>query len=358
MHLDWIDRYKGLLIILVVMGHVIGGAYHITQESAQPFLHYAYLTIYAFHMPAFFFIAGITWRIKEGGSFGFFVAKKAKRLLLPYVIFGLLSTVVYCLMIDNVQSTLQAAQTTSYYQGKFAGRWMDCLLGLLHAGGYPNGEGFRMNYVLWFLPCMFTTEVAYYGVAKVWNVAKIRIVLVIGCIVLAIVLPRLDFSLPFGATKAPYCLLFMMMGSAWGKRDWPISDMSAVARFFILSAGVAVFAAVVWALPDPWIQYERWLWRLAFMALATVGCVLFAEIAKALKGRWLAACGLTSMGIMLMHKFLVVGLELKVGVLRRLIGSGLTGAIIGCLIVGTVSTAICYVLTRTLQKKARWALGG
>lgn len=358
MHLDWIDRYKGLLIILVVMGHVVGGARHITQESVREFLQYAYLTIYSFHMPAFFFVAGFLWRIKEGETFGFFVTKKAKRLLVPYVIFGLLSTVVYCLMIGNVQSTLQDVQTTSYYQGKFAGRWLDCLLGLLHAGGYPNGEGFRMNSVLWFLPCMFTTEVIYYVAETMRKVGRIRWLFLTGCVVLAIAFPRIGLDSPWGVARAPHYLLFMMLGSAWGKWGVTISNMRVGMRIFTLLAWMVGYVAVVWALPDPWIQVDSWSWRVVYMALAAVGCILFAEVAKALKGRWLVACGLTSMGIMLMHKFLVVGLELKVGVLRRLIASGLTGAIIGCLIIGAISTAVCYVLTRIIQKKARWVFGG
>lgn len=358
MHLDWIDRYKGLLIIFVVMGHVIGGAYHIAQESAQPLLHYAFLTIYYFHMPAFFFVAGVTWRIKEGEPIGFFIMKKAKRLLVPYVIFGLLSTVLYCLTVGEIQSTLQGAQTTSYYQGRFAGRWIDCLLGLLHGGGWPNGEGLRMNSVLWFLPCMFTAEVLYYVVEKMGWIARGKHAFVIGCVVLTIVLPRIGFALPWGLSQAPYYLLFLMLGTEWRKSGWTISDMCMGMRIAILAAGMVGYVAVVYALPNPWIQVEHWPWKVVYMALAAFGCVLFAEVSKALKGPWLAACGMASMGIMLMHKFLVVGLELKVGVMRRFIASGLVGAIIGCLVVGAASTLVCYVLTRVIQRKAKWVLGG
>lgn len=357
MHLDWIDRYKGFLIILVVMGHVVGGAYHIAQEVAQPFLHYAYLTIYAFHMPAFFFVAGITWRIKDGETFGAFVVKKAKRLLVPYAIFGLASTVVYCLMVADVQTTLQGAQTTNYYQDKFAGRWLECLIGLLHAGGYPNGEGFRMNSVLWFLPCMFTTEVIYYVIEKSRWLGRFGFAVVILCVALAIGLPRIGLESPWGVACAPHYLLFMMLGRVWGKGEWTISGMRMGMRSAALLAGSMAFATVVWALPNPWIQVEQWPWRVVYMALAAIGCVLFAEIAKVLEGRWLAACGMASMGIMLMHKFFVVGFELKVGPFRRLIGSGLSGAIVGCLIIGAVSTAVCYVLTRIIQKNSKWMLG-
>ena len=158
MHLDWIDRYKGFLIVLVVLGHVVGGAVHLTQGLSQHILNSIYLVVYTFHMPAFFYIAGATWKQRDENLMSF-VQRKARRLLVPYMVFGILSSMIYCLTIGNVHSTLHGIQTTSYYSGKFSGGWMTCLLGLLHGGGYPNGEGFRMNSVLWFLPCLFSTEV-------------------------------------------------------------------------------------------------------------------------------------------------------------------------------------------------------
>lgn len=353
MHLDWIDRYKGLLIILVVMGHVLGGAVRLTQGLSQSVLNNLFLVIYEFHMPAFFYVAGLTWRTRGDEHFGAFVIRKANRLLVPYVVFGVLSTIAYCLLIGDVQATLQNVVTTNYYQGKFAGRWGTCVLGLLHAGGYPNGEGFRMNSVLWFLPCLFTTEVIYRGLKSLIELKGWKLLTVV-CVCVALSVWKLPM-LPWGLRKAPYYLLFVMLGDLWGKR---VLDKCRGACLSVgwLAAGVTGYVVVVLALPDPGLMC-RWYWRLVDMALAAVGCVLFAEVARAWNGRWLAACGVASMGIMLIHKFLVVILEIKVGVVRTFLNDGLIAALVGCAVLTFVITAISYVVSKLLQRKASWSLG-
>ena len=70
--LEWLDFGKamGILVVLAVHAGCSLGA----------------LTYYGgmFYMPIFFFAAGYTFRRKEGESYGAFLWKKAKRLLIPY----------------------------------------------------------------------------------------------------------------------------------------------------------------------------------------------------------------------------------------------------------------------------------
>lgn len=86
----WVDRTKGIGILLVVLGHSILGLYpsNLSQESS--FLYHVYLTIYSFHMPLFFFLSGLfsfKWSKQE-----FFPAmyKKVKSLVKPYVVWSIL----------------------------------------------------------------------------------------------------------------------------------------------------------------------------------------------------------------------------------------------------------------------------
>ena len=57
----WIDQWKGLLILLVVVGHVVGGWAHLATEPALSFFEGIYRVIYLSHMPAFFAVAGCCW---------------------------------------------------------------------------------------------------------------------------------------------------------------------------------------------------------------------------------------------------------------------------------------------------------
>lgn len=353
MRIDWVDRYKGLLIILVVMGHVVGGAVHLTSGTSQTFLHRVYLVIYSFHMPAFFFLAGMMARAKEGESLGEYARKKARRLLVPYLVFGIASTIVFCLMAGSANASIRAAETTSYYQNIGAGTWKTCLIGLLHGGGWPQGEGFRMNTVLWFLPCMFSTMV-------VWRIVqglRFKVFGMVAGAVAAVVVPRMWPELPWGFSKVPGYLLFVMMGEWWGKRGVEIFDKRVGTRFPTLALGVIGYVAGVCLLPDPWVAKVNVGWAIVFWLVAVVGCVLSMEIAKVLKGRWLAACGVASMGIMLMHKFPVLFLELKVPMVRQMVGAGIVGALVGSVLLVAVVTGICYSLTWMVKRWAPWALG-
>ncbi len=71
--LDYLDRAKGLLIILVVIGHI--------WQSGPVFN-----IIYAFHMPAFFLISGILFHHTKASSrpFGAFLRSRLYSFGIPF----------------------------------------------------------------------------------------------------------------------------------------------------------------------------------------------------------------------------------------------------------------------------------
>ena len=71
-----IDFLKGILIILVVIGHSISG------ELRETFSRYL---IYGFHMPLFIFVGGIlfSYDLSKKGQLKKTVSKLVKRLLIP-----------------------------------------------------------------------------------------------------------------------------------------------------------------------------------------------------------------------------------------------------------------------------------
>ena len=58
----WADSLKGILILLVVLGHSIQGVYGENVDSCL-----LWNVIYSFHMPAFFAISGFFVRPAWGG---------------------------------------------------------------------------------------------------------------------------------------------------------------------------------------------------------------------------------------------------------------------------------------------------
>ena len=73
--IEWIDIAKGLAIMVVVIGHTV------------PFESFARNVIFSFHMPLFFILSGMTFRIAENRKeFLNRLKKDSKRLLFPLFI--------------------------------------------------------------------------------------------------------------------------------------------------------------------------------------------------------------------------------------------------------------------------------
>lgn len=84
--IDYIDNVKGILILLVVLGHCIEGEAYLKT------------VIYSFHMPAFFIISGILLNYSSavGKNFGAFLLSRIRQLLIPYILFEFLGYLVQC----------------------------------------------------------------------------------------------------------------------------------------------------------------------------------------------------------------------------------------------------------------------
>ena len=88
---QFLDAARGLAIILVVIGHLVGRGW------PQGNYWYSYLNdvIYGFHMPLFMVLTGMSFalslpRFSSWPQVAAFSAKRTERLLVPYVAFGVL----------------------------------------------------------------------------------------------------------------------------------------------------------------------------------------------------------------------------------------------------------------------------
>lgn len=84
----WVDAAKGIGIVLVVIGHALGGLIDAGITPAPDWFRPAMLVIYAFHMQLFFFLSGLFLpRRLEAGPRG--IAQRAVTgLVWPYVLWG------------------------------------------------------------------------------------------------------------------------------------------------------------------------------------------------------------------------------------------------------------------------------
>jgi fucose 4-O-acetylase-like acetyltransferase len=91
---NMVDIVKGIAIILVAYGHTAQGMVHRGwwDSSGAAFSH---TFIYSFHMPAFFFVAGlfVLGSIAKRGN-KLFAVEKLKTILYPYVLFAIIGVVL------------------------------------------------------------------------------------------------------------------------------------------------------------------------------------------------------------------------------------------------------------------------
>jgi fucose 4-O-acetylase-like acetyltransferase len=135
---SWVDQLKGFGIILVVYGHNL--------PIIEPY-------IYSFHMPLFFFLAGL-FHPKEI-SFKT-VLKRGKQILIPYFVWSLLLFIFWFIIGRNYgDSATMNLSVIKNFIGVF----------------YAQGQHEYMNWGLpmWFLPAIFFSFLFFGFVRKIKN---------------------------------------------------------------------------------------------------------------------------------------------------------------------------------------------
>ena len=346
---SWIDSWKGLLIFLVVLGHVVGMMSHFSDGGAREAFLYAYRFIYFFHMPAFFVLVGVLMGSKvetDEDLSGAFVARKFKRLMIPYFFWGVVSVLIF---LATLALSSGACRGDAYYRAiKLDFPWWQPFLSLLHAGFWPNGEGFRCNSVLWFLPCMFLVLLARKMLQglKVQSSGK-TILLLLVCLALGGVLRLFVGSLPWCLDRVPRFLAFVLLGELVVRWRRPICNGGRIAG---LLAGWTVFAAGVMVFPDFKAAYVSWTWYFAEAGMAALGCVLSMGVARLVDCRLLASLGAASLGIMLTHKFPVVAFQTVIGKCGQLTVASAAVGLLVALGLAVLVTALAWGVTRVMPR--------
>lgn len=139
--MDWLDLAKGVGIILIMIGHAF---------SIIPKNHLFRIIIYGFHVPLFFFLAGITFKKKSGLSFEQLLKGLLKNLMIPYIS----CTLLICLF--NVFWT------------RFDGGM---------APFFNNINAFFIQIrtsALWFIPVLFISEIICWMIFQFFNTRFLR----------------------------------------------------------------------------------------------------------------------------------------------------------------------------------------
>lgn len=109
--IEWIDSTRGIAILLVVVGHVVGGyTGNYGLPEYQRIIDIVVDAIYTFHMPLFFMISGYVFGLKKYNwsmdNYVAYINKKAKTLLIPYFLFSTLQILIKLPLQGKIASVL------------------------------------------------------------------------------------------------------------------------------------------------------------------------------------------------------------------------------------------------------------
>lgn len=219
---DYLDIAKGIGILLVVWAHImLNGISH--------------KIIYAFHMPLFFLISGMLFRRDKYKSFFDFLRKRAKRLLMPFVIYSIVTWIIWA-----VFRFVRNDDVVSYW---------DPLLQTIIAKG--SGAYMVHNSALWFIPCLFVTEIIYFAFCN-FNYL-VRIIISVCCASLSFILGHYFeddwwFLLPWNFDAALIALLFYCLGNIFSAKfpNWHIIEYSRTHIKIMICLFAALSIGLYW----------------------------------------------------------------------------------------------------------------
>lgn len=218
--IHWLDTAKAIGIYLVILGHL-----SLPRNVMD--------VIYSFHMPLFFFLSGITFRNRD--SFGSFLKKKARSLLIPYVFFSAVIFAFWFFVGRRFGADTDQA-------GDAASALLQILYGI-NSSSYVTP--------LWFLTTLFVIEMALFLLLK--QKRKILIVLEVSLLWIlgetyyqlnqAGAVPRLFWNLDLGASY----LFFITMGYLFSEKFRALAmEVPVPKKCILLVPALALFACSFW----------------------------------------------------------------------------------------------------------------
>jgi fucose 4-O-acetylase-like acetyltransferase len=267
--LDWVDTARGIGIILVVYGHALRG--HVTSGAFEPGWHANVqdAVIYSFHMPLFFFLAGLFVRRSLTKGAGVFLREKAVTLVYPYFLWSVVSVALAVLAAGAVNSP----------------KSIDAILTL---GTVPV-------YQYWFLYALILCQFLALLSQADWRITAVL------CVLSAVGFGTGGFGM---LTIAISFYVYFGAGILIGPYLHGLQHRGGAVTF------AALFSIVAFALT--YMDEALWPDRMLVVARAVLGIVATVSVAMlcAPWSRWLALLGTASMAIYVLHTIFSAGLRM------------------------------------------------
>lgn len=328
----YIDISKGILIICVLLGHIAGIGKEFGGIDNNYFEYTGYLlsTFYVpFYMQAFFFVTGYTSNFNK--PFKFFLKQNIKRLLIPYICFGI----------------IYAVFNKVFFSKEFL---------------FTTIDGERVLFIIeyyWFLSTMFIARLLFWGLNKLNH----SILIVLSCLILFTVSACICTHYQnlvgtshwhnwFHYRNALMMLIFMAFGHCFKKNVFQFNAIELWGTIIYLM--LFLFTAILGhQLPNNGHGTESTFNEMPLhLFCATTGTLMVFFISKLLfsKGNsFLETMGRNSLTVYTIHYLILETLTFALGLLWQPIG--ILNGFLFYLIIATLSMPCCYYIALFFKKK-------
>ena len=302
--IEWINILRGFAIFLIVFGHAIGYSNGLKEVSR-------YLS--SFYVPLFFLISGYLFNEKKEEKMSTYIKRKAKRILIPYFVFAILSLIPYYLFGGEIQENLNSKNSIS-----------NNILGSICTVFYGSGHGntLSQNSPLWFLPCYFIVVViAKFAYDKTKNFKYKSAVLALFFLIIGgIVYKYFNIAYPFGFETALVMLYFYFLGHQLKQINVSSNKVRFALGIIMLAIGfiIHLFNGRISCMNNDY--KDSYIIFITSATLTTIGyCYLFSLIKKC---SVLSYIGKHTIPILVLHKMPLVVFQSKLGIISTYLKQG------------------------------------
>lgn len=317
------DVLKGIGIILVVLGHT-------TQN------HYLSSWIYAFHMPLFFILSGVFFKSSIAS-----IGKCAKRLLMPYLVFAVLSFVYWRFLEMKFRPLPEGFDANMHA--------LDILW---------QRDQLRFNVPLWFLPCLFLVLTIGFLLFSWIKKPAVAIGVTVAWFMVACFNPFKIESM--WVSEALYAFPFFGLGYCLGKDRFIGAEktVSEAKWYYTMCTVVPLMGLWFVNVRNDMMGSSYALGYVSYFAIAVAAfACCFVIASKMRRSNWLVWLGVNSLAIMCMHEPLKRILIVVASKLAHMPAEMVRESIIFSVVISVVIIALLVPVCMVINKKCKWVLG-
>lgn len=270
--IDWIDKAKGIGIILVMLGHC-----YLSNDLTFWF--------FSFHMPLFFLLSGYTFSGK--GKYFDFLKKKMKTLLVPYIFFVIITMCCNGILAITHNSSYAIIAILKLY--------------ILQCRYTP----------LWFITCLFISEQLMYLVSNISKMVNNSNLFFFSGLIWFLIFYFykifIDINLPWNMDLSLLACAFMCIGK-WSKEinlfdkikgnNWSLCVVISIVSILISGINYFYYGKVDWysnAFGNP----------ILYLFSAVIGVFTTILISMNIKSAVLTALGRNSLLFFGLHRIII-----------------------------------------------------